>query len=579
MIAPVRATAATFCMVCTACIACIALGPVFTSGGAQVARRVEREVAREVARDSATRSCDTTITRTTAGNLSGAQVRSLTIQTVGPAALPGIGRFTSHLHVTTHSGTVRRDLQFAVHDTVDTTSIGESMRRLRHRSYIRDAVLTGVRCGTDSVDLRVTTYDRWSLSASVAVQSNTSYGGLDERDLLGSGREGSVSIASRQGRIGGAVGYTDPFLLNLPVYLKVRGARFVDGSDIRGRLRNADQSVTDRWRSQLVFARYRQDSRKVEDFGGDPILVQQAFKRDATFLLFGRRIGDAARSATSILFGADFERASLNAPDKALVVGPRLVERRYYGPTVGLSRQAVAFDTVGWLAERQLLVDVPLGLELEGLIGVGHETVSRGRAAFGSAWLGRMWIPSHERLVSIDLWTSGYLIGSHHNFDAASSRGLFSYYARRGNSLYSLHGAAEKLVNPDPDVRALETFDPTISLIPTPYRLSENAFAAQMEQSRHLHSVIRAIGLDGAVFIAASLRTASALSQNDHFGVTALGAGLRLVPGGVGSGSLRLDVIYPVLKSPGTRRGPIIAVSVTPWLQSNRQREDPRLRQ
>ncbi|MGI8547228.1 MAG: hypothetical protein ACR2M1_07825, partial [Gemmatimonadaceae bacterium] len=253
--------------------------------------------------------------------------------------------------------------------------------------------------------------------------------------------------------------------------------------------------------------------------------------------------------------------------------------RRYYGPTVGISRQAVAFDTVGWLAERQLLVDVPLGLEMEALIGAGHEDVSRQAAAFGSAWLGKMWIPSPERLISVDLWTSGYLIGSHRTLDAASSRGLVSYYARRGNTLLSLHGAAEKLVNPDPDVRALETFDPTISLIPTPYRLSENAVAAQVEEARHLHSVIRTVGLDGAVFVATSIRTASALSQHDHFGVTGLGAGLRLVPGGAGSGSLRLDVLYPVLKSPGTRRGPTIAVSVTPWLQSNRQREDPRLRQ
>lgn len=525
------------------------------------------------------RVCDTTVTRTTAGNLSGARIRSLVIRTEGPPAIPGVGRIASHLHATTRVATVRRDLRFTERDTVDTVQVGESMRRLRQRSYLRDAVLTGVRCGGDSVDVYLTTRDRWSLSASVSVQSNTSYGGLDERNLFGTGREGSVLIASRQGKLGGALGYTDPYLLNLPVYLKVRGARFVDGSDIRGRLRNAEQSVADRWRSQLVFARYRQDSRKVEQFGGEPVLVQQAFRRDGVFLLVGRRVGDATRTATSILFGADFERASLNAPDRALVVGPRLVQRRYHGPTVGLGRRAVAFDTVGWLSQRQLLVDVPLGVELEGLIGVGHEDVSGGTASFGSAWIGRMWIPSYQSLVSVDFWTSGYLIANRRNFDAASSRALVSYYARRGSSLLTLHGAAEKLVNPDPDVRALETFDPTISLIPTPYRLSENAVAAQAEEAWPLHLPIRAVGLDGAVFIATSLRTASALSQRDHFGVTAVGAGLRLLPGGSGSGALRLDLLYPVFRSAGARRGPVVAVSVAPWLQSNRQREDPRLRQ
>lgn len=559
------------CATLFATLLCAILGVAHTRAGAQ-------EPTQEPVRDILMAHCDTTISRTTAGPLSGARIRRLTITPQAPTPLPGLGRFVSRLHVTTRSATVQRDLQFAAHDTVDTTAIGESMRRLRQRSYLGSAVLSGVRCGSDSVDLRLTTTDRWSLAGSLAVQSNTSYGGLSERNLLGTGREASISIASRLGKLGGAIGYTDPFLLNLPVYLRVRAARFSDGSDLRGRLRNADQSVTDLWRSQLAFGRYRQDSHRIEDFGGVPLAVTQSFHRDAAFLLFGRRIGPATTSAISILFGADFEHASLNVPDNALVVGPRLVDRRYYGPSVGLGRRAVVFDTVGWLTERQLLVDVPLGLEAEGLIGAGREDVSRRGAAFGSAWLGKMWIPARQRLVSLDMWTSGYRIGGRRNFDDASSRALFSYYARRGGTLYSLHGAAEKLVNPDPDLRALETFDPTISLIPTPYRLSENAFAGGFEGARHIHSPVRAVGLDGAVFMATSLRTASALSQRDHFGVVAVGTGLRVIPTGTGSGSLRLDLLYPVLKSPGVRRRPSFAVSVTPWLQSNRAREDPRLR-
>lgn len=529
--------------------------------------------------DSAPR-CDTIVSRTTASMLSGFQIHSLTVQALPPTTIQGrAGKLLSHLHRTTRLSTILRDFPLAVGDTVDTLVVGESMRRLRQRPYLADAHLVATRCGRSAeVDLTVVTSDKWSLNPSFAAQAGSSYGGLEERNLLGTGRAGNIFLATREGRIGGALGYTDPYLLRLPLYLRVRLAEYGDGDEVRARFRNAEQSIRDTWRYQLAISRYRRDTHKAEAFGGNSVLVAQAFHREGAFLLLGRRVGDVGTSANLLLFGFDLEHASLNAPDNSLTVGPKLVERRYHGATVGLSRRAAVFDTVGWLAERQILVDVPLGLEMEGLISGGREDVSRHPAAFGSVWLGKMWVPAAERLASLDFWSSGYRIGSRNNFDAASTRALVSYYARHGSTLYSAHAAAEKLVNPDPDVRALQTFDPTLSLIPAAYRLSENAVAAEVERATHIRSPIRAFGIDAALFTAASYRTASALSQSDHFGVAAVGAGLRLLPAAQGSGSLRLDVLYPVLKSPGTRRGVTLAVSVTPWLQSNRQRDDPRVR-
>jgi hypothetical protein len=524
--------------------------------------------------------CDTVVSRTTAAALSGRRIRSVTVKSAAPAILPGsAGRAVSHLHRTTRPATILRDFPIAAGDTVDTLVVGESMRRLRQRPYLASAELAGVSCGSsDEVDVTIFTSDKWSLNPSFAAQANSSYGGVEERNLLGTGRAGSLSLATREGRVGGALGYTDPFLLNLPLYLRIRLAEYGDGNEVRARIRNADQSVGDVWRYSVAIARYRRDTRKEEAFGGDSVLIAQAFHREGAFLIVGHRIGAVGSSANSILFGFDFERASLNAPDNSLTVGPKLVERRYHGPTIGLARRAAVFDTVSWLAERQLLVDVPLGVEMEGLLSGGREDVSRSAAAFGSLWLGRMWLPREESLASIDFWSSGYRIGHRNNFDAASSRALMSYYTRHGGTLYTVHVAAEKLVNPDPDVRALETYDPTLSLIPSVYRLSENAAATEFERATHVHSPIRAFNIDAAVFTAASYRTASALSQHDHFGVAAIGAGLRLIPGSQGSGSLRLDVLYPVFKSPQTRRGITFAASITPWLQSNRQREDPRIR-
>ena len=524
--------------------------------------------------------CDTILSRTTASELSGLRVNSVTVRSLPPATLPGIaGKLVSHLHRTTRPATILRDFPIAAGDTVDTLVVGESMRKLRQRPYLADAYLIGTRCAdSNAVDVTIVSLDKWSLNPSFAAQAGSSYGGVEERNLLGTGRGANLSLATREGRLGGALGYTDPLLLNLPLYLRLRLAKYGDGDEVRARFRNAEQSIKDKWRYQLAISRYRRDTHKEQAFGGSSVLVDQAFHREGAFLLVGRRIGEVGASANFFLFGFESERASLNAPDNTFTVGPKLVERRYHGPTVGFARRAAAFDTVGWLAERQILVDVPLGVELEGTISGGREDVARHAAAFGSVWLGKMWIPGIERLASLDFWSSGYRIGSRNNFDAASSRALLSYYTRRNGALYSLHVAAEKLVNPDPDVKALQTFDPTLPLIPNVYRLSENAVAAEFERASHIHSPLRAFNIDAAVFTAGSYRTASALSQQDHLGVAAVGAGLRLLPAAQGSGSMRLDVLFPVLRSPQARHGITFAVSITPWLQSNRQRDDPRLR-
>lgn len=536
--------------------------------------------AQQVAEQSPLQHCDTITSRTSAAVLSGMPVLSVTAITSPPSIIPGVaGRMAARLHSTTRPGTVLRDLPVVPGDTVDTVIVGEAMRRLRQRGYLSNVELRGVTCAERSgVDLTLLSTDRWSLNPNFSAQGGSSYGGVEERNLLGTGRVGSLSVATREGRLGGSLGYTDDYLLSLPVYLRTRIAEYGDGDEVRARLRNTTQSIQDRWSYQLVLSRYRRDTDTEESFAGDEVLIAQAFRREGAFPLVGRRIGDVGTSVNSLLMGLDFERASLNAPDNALTVGPKLVERRYHGPAIGFARRSAVFDTVSWLGERQVLVDVPLGVEMEGLVSAGREDVSREPAAYGSVWIGKMWIPAPRHLASVDFWSSGYHIENQLNFAAASTRVLASYYARDGVTLYSAHLGAEKLVNPDPDVRALQTYDPTLPVTPDVYRLSENAMEAEFERAEHVRSPMSAFNIDAAVFTAGSYRTASALSQRDHFGVAVVGAGLRLLPASQGSGALRIDLLYPAFRSPGTRNGITFAVSVAPWLQANRQREDPRLR-
>lgn len=519
-------------------------------------------------------ACDTIVSRTGIAELSGRRIDSITIVTAAPARLPGLASHLSGIHVTTRPGVVRRDLLVVPGEKIDTTKVAESLRRLRHRGYLADARVEGVACpGKESVNLIVRTRDRWTTKPSLSVQSTSSYVGIQEDDLLGTGSSGSLSFALREGKAGAAAGYESFWFLGQSLAAKLRGAVYPDGNDFRARFRNQQRRVSDKWRSEFILSSYVRDSKETPD------KEFQSFHRQTVLALGGRRIGATQFHVDQFLFGADAERATLNAPDRAPVVGPHLVKREYIGVKAGFARQAAAFDTLTWLIQRQILVDVPIGFEWEGLAGVGRDNVSGRAAVFLSGWTGRMWEHGPQALSQIDLWGSGYHLGRRRNWDDASIRGAFSTYERTASGVFSTHVVAEKLVNPDPDVRALSNLDITSYAVKRIYRFAEEAYAASVQQSVHLRDLTGSLALDGTAFTAGSLRRKSPLSQSDHVAVAVAGLGIMLVPTLPGSGSIRLDVMYPVARSAGAERKAIFALSLSPWLEASRHREDPRLRQ
>ncbi len=506
--------------------------------------------------------------------MTGRRIDSVGIETKAPPPLPGLAGIAGKVHVTTRKFVIRRDLLFSSGDTVDTTRVAESIRRLRHRPYLAHAVIEGHSCGAGQpVTLIVRTEDRWTTKPNLTVQSTSSFIGIQEDDLFGTGRSGSLSFALREGRAGIAAGYEDFWFFGQSLSAKLRGALYADGNYFRGRFRNQEQSVYDKWRSQLIVSQYMRDSRDTPD------KLFQSFERRTALAFVGRRISATPMHVDDILFGAEAERAELNAPDRAMLVGPHLAKRRYAGGKIGLARRAAAFDTLTWLIEKQILIDVPRGSEWEVFAGAGHDAVTKEPGLFLNGWAGHMWSPDERTLSQIDLWGSGYRIAHRGNWDDASVRGAFSSYRRTLNGVFSGYLLAEKLVNPDPDVRALSNLDITSYAIKRAYRFAEEAYAGGVQQSVHIHDLSKSVALDGAFFTAASLRRKSPFSQSDHVTVAVIGAGLRLVPTTPGSGALRLDVMYPVAGSRGAENHAVIALSLSPWLEASRHREDPRLRQ
>ncbi len=182
-----------------------------------------------------------------------------------------------------------------------------------------------------------------------------------------------------------------------------------------------------------------------------------------------------------------------------------------------------------------------------------------------------MWSPGQQSLVTADVWASGFRTGP--EWSAASVRGALGAYRAATRGLWSAHVAAEELTDPDPTVRALSTFDPTIPSLPPRSRLAETALAGSLERTLHLRTVTHSYMLDAAAFGAGSFRWDPASSARDQFGIAAIGVGLRLSPLRQGIATLRLDVGFPAMHSAGLSSRPFVGLSVSPWLGAGRQRD------
>ena len=132
---------------------------------------------------------------------------------------------------------------------------------------------------------------------------------------------------------------------------------------------------------------------------------------------------------------------------------------------------------------------------------------------------------------------------------------------------------AERLLNPDPDVRSFVTIDPTARLLPDRNRLAEAALGIEAERDIRLFPLTRSWALSGADFAAASSRWESVEPSPEHVDVATLGLGLRLTPTRLGRATARLDIGYPIAASSSlASRAVYVGIGLSPWWGDDRHR-------
>jgi len=465
------------------------------------------------------------------------------------------------LHVRTRERTVRRQLLFAAGDTVDTLAVAESVRRLRGDRYLRDVELRAVRC-RGVVDLVLVTRDDWSAKPKLQVRSGgNSELGLTERNLLGSGRELSMHMRTQQGRLGVGFSMNDPWFFGSRVGASVGQDTYRDGRDWTATLRLREETVLAPWGAELSGIRSEYEPAGV---------ARDQFQRSAAHLLVRRRLFDDRTAVLSMLTGVEREESRLAAAPGAPIVGPSRAARNFVGLSVGASRTSVAYDTLTWMLPNDAIVDVPLALETEAVVGFGRDAVRDVPMMHVDLWAGKAWLPSRRGLALADVWVSGYL--SDNRWDNATFRASLAYHQAAARGFWSMRVTAERLLNPDPDVRSFVTVDPTSHLLPNGQRLAEATLGVNVERDVRLVALTRSWALSGALFGAASSRWESVDPSPEHVDVAMLGLGLRLTPARLGRATARLDVGFPVAASALAKRGVYVGLGVSPWWGDDRHR-------
>lgn len=518
--------------------------------------------------DSTLARCQVDSGRTLRSELHGRQIASVRIATASPAPIPGAPEGIENLHARTREQTIRRQLLFAPGDSVDTLRVAESLRRLRRLRYLTDVGIVATSCrNRAAIDLAVVTRDLWSTQPSVKVRGGGSaVVGVEEHNVLGTGRDAKVYVRSDGAQLALGMAYTDPWIAGTNLAGSVARNAYRNGSDWTGTTGLRERSVFDRWRADLTVAQSERES---------PAATADTVRRESAIALVGRRVSHARWSATSILAGAEYSEARVVAGRGAAIVGPATIRREFVGLDAGVARRSAAYGSASWYLPGGEPVELPVALEGEAVLAVGRDLSLDRPALHADVWVGRFWMPHDRLLLSADAWASGYRLGR--QWSAGTVRLALGADAPAAHGRWSARVAAEQLSDPDPDVRALASADPTIAALPQRARLAEGALATSVERDLTVHRLARSYSLELAGFGAASLRLDPA-AGGERTALGAIGAGIRLTPMRAGMARIGLDVGFPVARSAGIPNRPFIAFTISPWLEANRMRDGRRLR-
>ena len=166
-------------------------------------------------------------------------------------------RIANKFHIQTRNVVVERELLFATGDPLDRELLEQTERNLRELSFLRDARVETTEVDedgdgrSDRVDVRVMTWDTWSLAPRIdfqQVHDRTIWeAGASEKNLFGLGKSITVTHRTNLDRSNDRVSYTDPQLVGSNVSMVASLAKLSDGDEQFLQLDRSYLSLRDPW--------------------------------------------------------------------------------------------------------------------------------------------------------------------------------------------------------------------------------------------------------------------------------------------------------------------------------------------
>jgi hypothetical protein len=133
-----------------------------------------------------------------------------------PAEDHFVGRAANAIHAESRKITILQELLFRAGERVDARVVGETERRLRARSYIREARIAAVRAADGTLVARVVVDDAWSLRAATKFRyegGDLEWGlEVEEVNLFGRGKSLRLGYEDTKERSTARISYRDPRL-------------------------------------------------------------------------------------------------------------------------------------------------------------------------------------------------------------------------------------------------------------------------------------------------------------------------------------------------------------------------------
>ena len=165
-------------------------------------------------------------------------------------------RIANKIHVRTREQVIRRELLFAPGEPLNHERLEQTERNLRALAFLRDARIEAVPAENgdgevEAVNVRVTTWDAWSLTPHIDFEHVDGRAlwdfGVSEDNLLGLGKSLTVAHRTDLDRTSDRIWYYDPQLAGSRFALNVSAADLSDGDEKSFALGRPYFSLEDLW--------------------------------------------------------------------------------------------------------------------------------------------------------------------------------------------------------------------------------------------------------------------------------------------------------------------------------------------